>query len=104
MTERALPTPSEMARQLAARRQRVQRACLHCGQVFEGLRKRRFCSDACRARHWEATHRDQANARRRARRAERQAQPPATPAPTTGAGDVPPADLADRDQDPEERP
>jgi hypothetical protein len=39
--------------ELAAKRRRVQGACVVCGQPFEGTTKRRYCSHACQQRAYE---------------------------------------------------
>jgi hypothetical protein len=38
----------EAARLQAARRRRVERACDHCGKIYEGLVHSKYCSDRCR--------------------------------------------------------
>jgi hypothetical protein len=39
---------SDVGRQFAALRRKVKLACAVCGKVVTGLRKRRYCSAACR--------------------------------------------------------
>jgi predicted nucleic acid-binding Zn ribbon protein len=100
---------SDAARALAQARRRGAGQCVICGKPIEGLARKRYCSSTCRTRATRA----------RQRQARTQTAPTAVPAidtdggPATGGrpgdrrggpGPDPTADLADRDQDPEERP
>lgn len=48
MDESVLPT--QVARAIAAQRRRIHGACAACGNGFEGLKQRKYCSAACRQR------------------------------------------------------
>ena len=46
--------------------------CPHCGKVFEpGKRWQRFCSNRCKAKHWNAANAGTQAAKARAKRAAR---------------------------------
>ena len=48
---------SEFGRALAAARRVVERSCASCGKPISGLRHRRYCSNACRQRAFDARKR-----------------------------------------------
>jgi endogenous inhibitor of DNA gyrase (YacG/DUF329 family) len=45
---------SDLARELASRRRIVERPCLHCGTPVSGTARRRYCTHACKLRHYAA--------------------------------------------------
>lgn len=58
MTEATEPlTTTEMARALAARRRRVESACVVCGTPITGTARRRYCSRTCEIRAYRARKR-----------------------------------------------
>jgi len=40
----------QVAKEVAARRRRVKGSCVICGQEFEGLTRRMYCSNRCAVR------------------------------------------------------
>src|SRR3954452_12693905 len=52
--------PSELARQLAARRKLKQVICPICGTQVVGLGRRTYCSEQCAKRAWWRRHRSKA--------------------------------------------
>jgi hypothetical protein len=52
--------PSELARQLAARRKPKQVICPICGTEAVGVGRRTYCSEQCAKRAWWRRHRSKA--------------------------------------------
>jgi hypothetical protein len=51
---------SDLARALAALRQRVQTLCVVCGREITGMKHRRTCSDVCRSRAYRLRQKERA--------------------------------------------
>src|SRR3954449_5923410 len=86
--------PPDIARALAARRRREERACVVCGTPFVGTVRARYCSRACAARADYERHGDQRRAAHRARYQERRAGEPDAPATPDAPTGIDPIALA----------
>jgi hypothetical protein len=51
---------SDLARALAALRQRVQTNCVVCGREITGMKHRRTCSDVCRSKAYRLRQKERA--------------------------------------------
>lgn len=57
----------EWAQLVASRRRKVEGVCSECGNHFEGISTRKYCSNTCAARAYRKAHRAELNERRRHR-------------------------------------
>ncbi len=60
-------SPSELGRGLGALQRREAKQCAHCGREFVGLRRAKYCSQACAVDGYWDRNREDLNRKRRER-------------------------------------